>query len=398
MHLDPATFFAMFFLMAVLNGGLLILGWFQNRSVTALAYWAGAHLTAAIAMIAFAAGVANPVFAGIGLLVMSLHFSLNLRGVLVFEQRNWPVVCAMFPLLLVGAAMLATGGLLPAMGIAMCVSGSLACWVIAFLIWRDEAGALRWSMALIMLFHGGMLALSGSDPVEGHSDLWVLLFVVDIMCYGSGSALLCVALSKDRAERELRKAATTDAMTELFNRGAFVSRVEASLRELGRRGAAAAMLLFDLDLFKSINDSHGHLAGDHVLRRFAAILRAELPTDTLAGRLGGEEFAVFLPKFTAAEATALAERIRAALAHADVVFAGASIAATVSCGVCAETATSHQFDSILGSADDALYRAKARGRNRVELNIKATDPLSPTATSPGAATHVRTVFRSVAET
>ena len=207
--------------------------------------------------------------------------------------------------------------------------------------------------------------------MAGHSDLWVLLFVVDVMCYGSGSALLCVALSKDRAERELRKAATTDAMTELFNRGAFVSQVEASLRELRRRGAAAAMLLFDLDLFKSINDNHGHLAGDHVLRRFAAILRAELPTDTLAGRLGGEEFAVFLPKFTAAQATALAERIRAALAHADVVFAGASIAATVSCGVCAETAASHQLDSILGCADDALYRAKASGRNRVELNVKA---------------------------
>ena len=398
MHLDPATFFVIFFLMAVMNGGLLILGWLQNRSVAALAYWAAAHITAALAMIAFAAGVANPVFAGIGLLVMGLHYSLNLRGLLVFEERNWPVVYAMFPLLLVGAAMLATGGLLPAMGIVLCLSGSLACWVFAFLIWRDEAGALRWSMALIMLFHGGMLALAGRDPVEGHSDLWVLVFVVDVMCYGSGSALLCVALSKDRAERELRKAATTDAMTELFNRGAFVSQVEASLQELRPRGAAAAMLLFDLDLFKSINDSHGHLAGDHVLRRFAAILRAELPTDTLAGRLGGEEFAVFLPKFTAAQATALAERIRAALAHADVVFAGASITTTVSCGVCAEAATSHHFDAILGCADNALYRAKASGRNRVELNIKAADPVSATAKSAVAASHVRTVFRSVAET
>jgi diguanylate cyclase (GGDEF)-like protein len=349
-------------------------------------------------MIALAAGFDKPVFAGIGLLVMSLHFSLNLRGVLVFEERNWPVARAMIPLLLVGGTMLATGGLLPAMGIAMGMSGTLACWVIAFLIWRDEAGALRWSMALIMLFHGGMLAVSGGDPLAGHSDLWVLLFVVDIMCYGSGSALLCVALSKDRAEREMRRAATTDAMTELFNRGAFVSQVESSLRELRRRGTPAAMLLFDLDLFKSINDRHGHLAGDHVLRRFAAILRAELPTATLAGRLGGEEFAVFLPSFTAAQATALAERIRDALAQADVVFAGASIATSVSCGVCAETAASCQFDSILGCADDALYRAKANGRNRVELNIMAPDPASPTAKSAVAATHVRTVFRPVAET
>src|SRR3954453_14271072 len=138
MHLDPATFFAIFFMLAVLNGGLLIVSWLQNRSVTALAYWAAAHLTAAIAMIAFAAGVANPVFAGIGMLVMSLHFSLNLRGVLVFEDRNWPVAYAMFSLFLVGGAMLASGGLLPAMGIAMCLSGGLTCWVIAFLIWRDE--------------------------------------------------------------------------------------------------------------------------------------------------------------------------------------------------------------------------------------------------------------------
>src|SRR3954468_16427914 len=159
MHLDPATFFVMFFLLAVLNGGLLILGWFQNRSVTALAYWAAAHLTAAVAMLAFTAGFANPVFAGVGMLVMSLHFSLNLRGLLVFEERNWPVAYAMFPLLLVGGAMLASGGLLPAMGIVLSGSGSLACWVMAFLIWRDEVGALRWSMALIMLSHGAMLAV-----------------------------------------------------------------------------------------------------------------------------------------------------------------------------------------------------------------------------------------------
>ena len=398
MHLDPATFLVMVLLMGLLNGGLLTLGWLQNRNVTALAYWAAAHLTAGVAIIGFAAGVANPVFAGIGMIVMSLHYSLNLRGVLVFEQRNWPTAYAMFPLLLVGGAMLATGGLLPAMGIAMGVSGTLACWIIAFVIWRDEAGALRWSMAPIMVFHGAMLAVAGGDPLAGHSDFWVMVFVIDIMCYGSGTALLFLALSKDRAEQELRRAATTDAMTELFNRGAFVSQVESSVRELRWRGTAAAMLLFDLDLFKSINDGHGHLAGDHVLRRFAAILRAELPKDALAGRLGGEEFAVFLPNFTAAQATAVAERIRAALADADVVFAGASIATSVSCGVSAETAASHEFDAMLGCADNALYRAKASGRNRVELNIMIADPASPTAKSAVAATHVRTALRSVAET
>ena len=79
MHLDPATFFAMFFLLAVLNGGLLILGWLQNRSVTALAYWATAHLTAGFAMIALAAGVANPVFTGIGMLAGVMYDQITCK-------------------------------------------------------------------------------------------------------------------------------------------------------------------------------------------------------------------------------------------------------------------------------------------------------------------------------
>lgn len=368
MHLDPPTVSAFIFLQALLNGGFLAIGWAQDRRSTALALWAVAHLTAALASACLTAGFVQtaPLLTEAGLVLMSAHYALNLRGVQIFEGRAWPLICSAWPVAVVAAAMLISGGDERATTWALMACAASACGLTAYEIWRCETGALRWSLSLILLIHGASQATWGGDPMRGHSELWSLMFVIDIMCYGGGTALLCILMTQNRAERELRKAAYIDELTGLLNRRAFVSSATLELHTLRRHRQPAALLMFDLDRFKGINDQHGHLAGDHVLRRFAAILKSRLRSDTTIGRLGGEEFAALLPMATAGDAIAAAERVRAALASEKIVVAGVRVPSSVSIGVCAEAVAVHELDAMLGAADNALYRAKSGGRNRVE--------------------------------
>lgn len=167
-------------------------------------------------------------------------------------------------------------------------------------------------------------------------------------------------------EARLRRLATTDPLTGLSNRRHFFERGAQELRRAARYRRPLALLMLDIDHFKSVNDRYGHEAGDAVLRDLAERLRAGLRTSDLAGRIGGEEFAVLLPETTAEQAELLAERLRAAIA-ADPL--GPDLGITVSLGVAlAVPASEETLDPVLRRADAALYRAKAGGRNQVVLD------------------------------
>ena len=174
-----------------------------------------------------------------------------------------------------------------------------------------------------------------------------------------------------RASRdELQRVANTDALTGLANRHAAARALD---DRLGRIPEPLTVMLLDLDHFKRINDSHGHQAGDAVLRECAARMRAALPQGSLLGRWGGEEFIVILEGATDVEPAAIAECLRAALAAAPVVYEGTAIAATVSIGL-ATAFAGDGIDALLAEADAALYRAKHAGRNRVVYGGKASAP------------------------
>ena len=146
----------------------------------------------------------------------------------------------------------------------------------------------------------------------------------------------------------------------------------------------AALLTFDLDRFKSINDKFGHPAGDTVLVTFCRLATSQLRPTDLFGRMGGEEFASLLPDTTRQDALQLAERLRAAFEATRHTVAEQPFTATVSVGVATSDDASFDLSALLVAADQALYRAKALGRNRVELSTLSLQ--SPSARqAPGQA-------------
>lgn len=181
-----------------------------------------------------------------------------------------------------------------------------------------------------------------------------------------------LVLQKDRAEEEATKLAVTDPLTGTFNRRTFLDLAEKEIARSRRSQAPLALVMFDLDLFKSVNDRHGHLAGDYVLKRFVEVARMCLRQEDLLVRYGGEEFCLLLPDTDTDDAAALAERIRGATEYSLFVFNDGKtekpISVTVSGGVAKlDPNTEEEVDSLVARADEALYAAKAGGRNQIAV-------------------------------
>jgi diguanylate cyclase (GGDEF)-like protein len=171
-------------------------------------------------------------------------------------------------------------------------------------------------------------------------------------------------LEHARSYGQVRDTADRDPLTLLRNRRAFDSAIGGERMRFERYGRPVSLLLMDIDHFKSINDRFGHEAGDEVLRRVAALLAASIRDVDTAARYGGEEFVVLLPETRLKAAVEVAERIRTAIAGTTVPYGGAAIRLSVSVGVsCCPERVSAPAD-LVGSADAALYQAKAAGRNR----------------------------------
>ena len=174
-----------------------------------------------------------------------------------------------------------------------------------------------------------------------------------------------IALENARLHDVVQRQAITDDLTGLVNRRRFISALEAELERATKLGGPVSVILVDLDDFKLINDHFGHHAGDRVLQAFAVLLEDHIRDIDVAGRLGGEEFALLLPDADLAGAAATAERLRRALENGPIASLDAQeFSATGSFGV-TQYAPGQSADELLRIADVALYRAKAEGKNRV---------------------------------
>ncbi len=208
--------------------------------------------------------------------------------------------------------------------------------------------------------------LSLDAPLTLLSWLWFFLF--DALLPLWGMQLIAAWRERDRTLAELSRLSVTDQLTGALNRRGFFDRAVTSIAQARRSDLAGALIMFDIDRFKAINDRFGHGAGDEVLRGVVTVLMAAMRPGDLIGRMGGEEFAVFLHDTTNTAAISIADRLRGGVQSGVIHPAGPGSQVTVSGGVAPirnslepETALS----LALSAADEALYAAKRNGRDRV---------------------------------
>jgi diguanylate cyclase (GGDEF)-like protein len=177
-----------------------------------------------------------------------------------------------------------------------------------------------------------------------------------------------VVLVVNYFQTRLEYMATTDELTRSYNRRQFMELLGGELGRTHRYGRQLSLLLIDVDHFKSVNDRFGHSAGDRVLADLARTIQGALRSSDVLGRLGGEEFGVILPETGPDEAGLVAERIRTAVESRETATRAGAVRATVSIGVAAAVEGGMDAEELLHQSDMAMYRAKAEGRNRVEIH------------------------------
>ena len=394
--LDLLTLIVVATCVTALLGFFLLLAWIQDR-VRALAWWGAAYLIGGISVALWGVesaispslpqGTANAfIFVACGMIwnaARQFHGRHVLWGAMVTGATIWLLAC-------MSETFVASLG-------ARIILSSLIIASYTFLtaaeLWCERRKHLvsRWPAVFVPMLHGAVflfpIPLASLLPAErGMLTLasgWVAVFVLEIMLYVVGTAFIVLVLSKERAVRLYKAAALTDPMTGLFNRRGFIEASHELMAKQAKSGMFVSILMFDLDRFKSINDSYGHAVGDEALRLFAqTAIRSMRASDVLA-RFGGEEFVAMLPG-TIEEAVVAADRVRQAF-QAEAVQVGAhKIGATVSIGVASASARK-DIDALIGEADAALYRAKLNGRNRVEHSLPNDCGLSATVVPMRAA-------------
>jgi diguanylate cyclase (GGDEF)-like protein len=176
-------------------------------------------------------------------------------------------------------------------------------------------------------------------------------------------------LSGDNIENayheEIYRLTTIDGLTQVYNKRYFVETLEREIGRAQRYRRDLSLIMFDIDHFKKINDSYGHLAGDHVLKQLASVIKSRIRREDILSRYGGEEFAIVLPEIDAYNAVQFAEKVRRLIEKATFKFEGTRIPVTVSIGVASLTPELQQPEDFVRVADAKLYEAKSQGRNRV---------------------------------
>ncbi|HKJ62845.1 MAG TPA: GGDEF domain-containing protein, partial [Hyphomicrobiales bacterium] len=380
MHLDALTLMVPGAFAAAFAGLFLLGAWLQHKNAPALLWWACAHAVNALGISGIVAGITSKqplvLLAGVG--VASIGPILIWCGVRRFYCRRIPLI-------------LAAGG--PAIFLATAFApleidherwattvafASTCAYIFAAILelWRDRTEKLcgRWPLIALMAIHTlPFLAaieqlLAGTfplgEPPQLDSSFGIVQFVQ--ILYASRSAFFMASMCKERSELRHKKAAMFDALTGVHNHGAFLEQAHRILHRCQINSSPCSLIMFDLDHFKTINDTHGHQAGDRVLQSFTETARALLRPTDLFGRYGGEEFLVILPDTAIEPTAAIAERIRHSFAETHrQLDNGQPLNATVSAGV-ASASRLTGLDRMIEAADGALYMAKRSGRNRVE--------------------------------
>jgi diguanylate cyclase (GGDEF)-like protein len=246
------------------------------------------------------------------------------------------------------------------------------------LLWRRErlaSGAILAALfapTVVLFAIRGYLAATGQLGTElfpaNDANQWVAATGTAFLLL-RGSALLLLAAERNR--NTLVAIAQHDPLTGAMNRSGLERAMARIATDAGKRPGRLTLLLIDIDHFKSLNDTHGHAAGDRILQLFAEAARSELRASDVLARHGGDEFVALLPHMSTRDAVRVANRIRSAFGRALAGRDGVTLQPTLSIGVAEGNAASNELEALLEQADEALYRSKRLGRDRVQVQIRA---------------------------
>jgi diguanylate cyclase (GGDEF)-like protein len=384
MHLDLLTLVAMGSFVAACAGAVLLVAWSQNRKLPALGLWGLAYIVEALGIASLMLGAAldEPAWSLFGSALLALAPGLIWKAARTFDVKPAPLILAVLGAALVGAASLFPGTLFVAGPLSLAFSAVyMLAAAISLWLGRNEVLKARWPIIILAALHAAVLSvglysnLNGSvGPGEIPPIMSLFGFIhFENIAFNLGTAVFMLALVKERSEAASERTARVDSLTGIANRAAFMENAGRALELCRREKSSVSVIMCDLDRFKLINDTHGHAIGDAVIKTFSEISTGALWPNDLVGRIGGEEFAMVLPRASVEMAQARAERIRVDFAEACCFVDGHRVNATVSCGLSVSANAEETLSELLRHADLALYRAKAEGRNRVRADNPRPD-------------------------
>ncbi len=382
MVLDVNTLFIVTIMVMGMLGILLIGLWLQNRGMRALAWWGAAYLVSGMSVWLLGArgSISDLLSIDLANALLFVACGLTWSGARLFDGRGIkPLAMFIGTFMWVGACQIpAFMASLDARVILSSLIISGYTMVVAFEFWRGRAEPLgsRWPAILVLGSHAFLfmlrIPLALTTTLDGSSVTlwqsgWFAIIALESLLYAIAFAVIVIAMVKERGELKHKMAALIDPLTGIPNRRSFFEQTLKRLDPESNDARPLVVILFDLDRFKKVNDRFGHGVGDQVLRIFAEKARANLRADDVIGRLGGEEFAAVLSGVELSTAFALAEQIRIAFASAARMLDRQPVGATLSAGLAVLHTSEADIDSLLARADQALYVAKAQGRDRVEI-------------------------------
>jgi diguanylate cyclase (GGDEF)-like protein len=382
MNLDVSTLFTVTVMVMGLLGVLLIGTWLQNRGMRALAWWGAAYLVGGMSIWMLGSRgttITDLLSIDLANALLFVACGLTWSGARLFDGRGIkPVAMFIGTFMWVGACQIP--GFMASMDARVVLSSIIISgytMVIAFEFWRGRAEPLgsRWPAIVVLGAHACLFMLripvalaatshGGDTPFWENS--WMPILLLESLLYVIAFAFIMMAMSKERLELKHKLASLIDPLTGIANRRAFFDETMRRLEPGSKDARPLVAILFDLDRFKKINDKYGHSMGDLVLKIFADKAKANLRPGDFLGRLGGEEFAAILSGIELSTAFALAEQIRISFAT-ELSQGRYNVGATVSAGIALLHNSEMEIDTLLARADHALYAAKARGRDRVEI-------------------------------
>jgi diguanylate cyclase (GGDEF)-like protein len=377
MHVDAPTLFLAMLVTTAMAAALLFWSWWRNRSDKTLLFAGGALAFLGVAVLMHSARGRWPPYLTVDIAHATAISALALMwaAARVFNGKSpsllrlsagpivWLLACQVMPLR-------------DSFPMATIVSSPFVVVYSLFAareFWVRDGLATRGALSATLVVHAVAVSLRipvavsqivSDAAVKAFESPGFVFFVSEAIVFVQAIIFLIVSLTKERLEVQLRLTATVDPLSGLPNRRALLDSGAQVLAQGLRGGRPTAVVIFDLDRFKDINDSYGHATGDRVIQLFADVVRANLRLGDHVGRIGGEEFAAVLPETDEAAAGTAVQRVIDVFAKKSTeIF---PLRCTVSAGIAASQASKDRLEDLLAAADAALYLAKRAGGDRWE--------------------------------